>query len=367
MRCRAPRAGALRSPPVRSARRTVLGGKSRVLTGDPGRQELHCVGGRRAVSRRVDVGPQTGLGRWFHRLEVEVELANRRMPQPLSSGPVVPHPRVRPGAAATAPNTSTARRRVRGVPCRGSASCLETKHRRRRRGRCRRSPTNTARVRPPVRGTRIGWSCRTARVGVEHRRVEGSSERAHREDVVLAVADPRRGVGDRVEHLLRRWPHADRGCPRPPRGAGRALPGEVEHVLPLGLVQLQPPDERVQHGLRGTGQPGLVRVMRRGGSGGTPGSRRAGPSMPWVRLGRSMSPGEALAVPGTRGLPRPRDIALTGVHEPNSPPHRDARRPRIRAARSPSARGYPSGELRPRYPRGPTRTGRPTTTPAPTI
>ena len=146
----------------------------------------------------------------LHRLEVEVELTDDRVAQPLAAGPVEPH--VLGGPAL--PEQLTAGRQFADQRDQllvvRIAARLQAQH----RGRV---PGDLVVVDEELLG-RLGIQVdepggvrRSARIG-EHRRVQRPGELVHREHVVAAVADPGRGVGDGVEHLLQRRANRRR-CP----------------------------------------------------------------------------------------------------------------------------------------------------------
>jgi hypothetical protein len=62
--------------------RSALGSQL-LLTGRPGGEQLQGVGGGCAVGRGVDVEQEAGFGGQFERLEVEVELPDDRVAEPL--------------------------------------------------------------------------------------------------------------------------------------------------------------------------------------------------------------------------------------------------------------------------------------------
>ena len=73
---------------------------------------------------------------------------------------------------------------------------------------------------------------------VQDRPVQGPAEGIAGQDVEAAVADERGGAGHRVEHALHTG--RDRRLAAPSWGAhGLGGAGEVEQVLPLGVVELQ--------------------------------------------------------------------------------------------------------------------------------
>ena len=89
---------------------------------------------------------------------------------------------------------------------------------------------------------------------VEDGCVERPPERVRREDVVTAVTHPGGGVGEGVQHLPHRRAHGVGAgvVTSPRRRPGRF--GQVEEVLPLGVVEPQGGRQRVQHSFGGTAQ-----------------------------------------------------------------------------------------------------------------
>lgn len=73
---------------VLSARMLLL---DEVVGSSPAGKHLERVGSGTVRRRRVDVESQTGLARQFHRLVVEVELTDHRVPQPLLPAAVELH------------------------------------------------------------------------------------------------------------------------------------------------------------------------------------------------------------------------------------------------------------------------------------
>ena len=145
--------------------------------------------------------------------------------------------------------------------------------------------------------------------------VQGPGQRVRGDDVEPAVLHERRDVGHRVQQLL----HAGadpllRGtAPRPSAGARCA--GQAEQVRTLGLVELQRPDERLQHAVRdalcvAALQPGVVLGAHAGEQGdllaAQPGNAPLTAEGGQARLLR-----RDLAPPGDQELAQ----LLPGVHE----------------------------------------------------
>ena len=72
----------------------------------------------------------------------------------------------------------------------------------------------------------------------EHGRVERAGELVHCEDVVAAVADPGRGVGDGVEYLVQDRPYRCAGFGSAPCALGCRFAGQSEEVIAFGFVEL---------------------------------------------------------------------------------------------------------------------------------
>ena len=87
---------------------------------------------------------------------------------------------------------------------------------------------------------------------VEHRGVQGVTEPVHGQHVGAPVTHPRGCAGDGVQHPLHTGPHLLRR--RASRFAARRVcrACQVEQVRTLGLVELQPTGQCVQHALRGS-------------------------------------------------------------------------------------------------------------------
>ena len=88
----------------------------------------------------------------------------------------------------------------------------------------------------------------------QHGGVQRPGQLVHRQDVVPAVAHPRRRVGHRVQHLLDRRADGGRGGALPAGAAVTALPGQREQMGPLGLVEPERPRHGLEHALGGAGE-----------------------------------------------------------------------------------------------------------------
>src|SRR6478736_9063800 len=66
-------------------------GQQVLLAGGPGGEQLQTVGGRGTGCGGIDIELQPGFRRQWHRLEIEIELTDHGMVEPLAARTVVAH------------------------------------------------------------------------------------------------------------------------------------------------------------------------------------------------------------------------------------------------------------------------------------